>query len=126
MPDYIEFSADDLERGERLAVEWTKLPFPQSWEELEAGVNQWLRLVWGPDWRCPHCHHRFWSVYEPIRLSSAPAWPIAEDSSYGVYPAIPVACAWCRQAYPVLLLSIFEPPPTTENRAADEATEASP
>jgi len=112
MPDYREFSPADMQRGEQLRPEWTKLPFPQSWKELEVGVNQWLQVVWGPDWKCPHCGHRFWFVLEGVAFGSAQAWPIPDTSSLGSYPVVPVACAWCRQATPILLLSIFESPAT--------------
>jgi len=110
VPSFREFSAAHIQIGERLFPEWTRRPFPRSWEEFEATVNEWLQIAWGADWRCPHCSHRFWIVLEAVRWDSAVAWPIGENSSYGVYPIVPVTCAWCRQITPVLLSAIFEKP----------------
>jgi hypothetical protein len=110
MPHFRRYSADHVQRGELLFPEWTRRPFPSSWETFEATVIEWLELVW-PDWKCPHCGHQFWYVLEPVRLDSALAWPIAGGSTYGVYPVAPVACSWCKQVTPILLLPIFEPPP---------------
>jgi hypothetical protein len=91
---------------------WTRLPFPQSGEELKRGVDRWLDVAWGPNWRCPHCRNRFWMVLEPIRLAGASAWPGMDGPSLGAYPAVPVVCARCTQITPVLLVRIFAPPPT--------------
>jgi hypothetical protein len=64
---------------------WTRPPFPQSWEEFERGVNQWLDLTWGPDWRCPQCGNRFWMVLETVSLAAATAWPGREGPNTGAY-----------------------------------------
>jgi len=125
VPDYRRYSKIPLEEGESLSAPgWTKLPFPKSWDELDAGVVQWLEMVWGPEWRCPHCKHRFWSVLEAVRLDSASAWPVAEDSFLGVYPVVPVVCAWCRQITPVLLFTIFERPESTDSTTSDSPGES--
>lgn len=110
MPHFERFSTANLKRGEQLFPDWTKRPFPSSWGEFEATVIEWLELAW-PDWKCPHCSHEFWQVLEAVRLDSAVSWPIAESSSFGSYPIVPVACTWCKQVTPVLLFSIFESPP---------------
>ena len=111
MPNFRQYGSADVSAGEALIPEWTKLPPPRTWEELENGVNSWLDLVWGPEWRCPYCRHRFWSVLEPVKLEAAPAWPIAATSNYGSYPTVPVSCIFCRQTTPVLLSAIFESAP---------------
>jgi hypothetical protein len=113
VPYFRRYSVPHLQLGEDLSPEWTKRPFPSSWDEFEATVVEWLELVW-PDWKCPHCGHQFWQVLEAVRLDSAMSWPIAEGSSYGAYPVVPVACSWCRQVTPVLLFSIFESPPPAD------------
>jgi hypothetical protein len=107
VPHFKAFSAADIQAGEHLDPGWTLLPFPRNWDELEGGVNKYLDAVW-PDWRCPHCKHRFWAVLEPVRLESATAWPIKANSNYGAYPVVPVVCTWCKQVTPILLFSIFE------------------
>lgn len=100
---------------------WTKLPYPESWAELEAGVSSWLDQAWGPEWRCPHCRNGFWGLLEAVRLQSAP-WPIEDTSSYGSYPAIPVFCTRCRTIFPVVLFAIFDKPPDD----ADDAGQGEP
>lgn len=107
MPHFREYKGAHLQIGEMLIPDWTKRPFPTSWDEFEAAVIDWVNLVW-PEWSCPHCKHRFWSVLEAVRLDSAVAWPIKDDSSHGAYPVVPVACSWCGQTTPILLLRIFE------------------
>jgi hypothetical protein len=115
MPHFRQFSVAHVQLGEKLLPEWTKRPFPSSWEEFEAVLIEWVELVW-PDWECPHCGHKFWQALEAVRLESAVAWPIKADSNYGAYPVVPVACTWCQQATPILLFSIFEPPSTAANK----------
>jgi hypothetical protein len=110
MPHLQQYSAAHIQLGEKLLPEWTKRPFPSSWEAFEATVIEWVELVW-PDWSCPHCDHKFWQVLEAVKLESASAWPIGEGSSFGSYPVVPISCVWCRQLTPILLYSIFEPPP---------------
>jgi len=91
-------------------MDWTPLPFPQTWDELHAGVLAWLDKAWGPDWHCPHCGNGRWIIAEAAILDSARRWPIAEGSSFGVYPAIPVACSRCRDMSLIHAFSIFERP----------------
>jgi len=111
MPSFERYVEDSSDEERLFPPEWTKLPFPQSWEKFERGVDQWLGVAWGPDWKCPQCGHRFWMVLEPILLGAATSWPGRERPNSGAYPAVPVACAWCMQITPVLLFTIFEPPP---------------
>jgi hypothetical protein len=118
MPHLRRYSTVHLQLGEKLTPEWTRRPFPRRWEEFEAIVTEWLELVW-PDWKCPHCGHQFWQVLEAVRLDSATQWPIADGSSFGAYPIVPVACVWCGQVTPILLFSIFEPQGPTANEPQD-------
>jgi hypothetical protein len=112
MPNYGDADATSLTESEPYFVitDWEKLPYPQTWADLEAGVDVWLDKVWGADWQCPHCHNRYWGLLEAVGLDSAP-WPIEDSSSYGSYPAIPVFCTRCRSIFPVVLFAIFEKPP---------------
>jgi hypothetical protein len=112
MPDYDEIGADDLQTA---ILPWTKLPFPTTVEEYEAGVNAWLDLAWGPEWRCPQCRNRFWLVLEAVGLRGALRWPVSETSaSPGAYPAAPITCTRCRWIMLLHARGIFEDPPPVE------------
>jgi hypothetical protein len=119
MPSFERYVEESREDDDPIIIpDWTRLPFPQSWEEFERGVDRWLDVVWGPDWRCPHCGNRFWMVLEPVGLNGVPAWPGKNGQSLGYYPTVPVACARCTQLTPVLLGRIFEP--STSPEPSDE------
>ena len=110
MPHLRQYSGGHVQSGEELVAQWEKRPFPTTWEDFEAAVIEFVVMAW-PNWSCPHCKHRFWNVLEPVKLESSVAWPIKEGSTYGTYPVVPVACTWCHQVTPILLLSIFDAPP---------------
>lgn len=111
MPNFKRY-LDEVRDGDQVMVpDWTKLPFPKSWEEFERGVDSWLDVAWGPDWRCPHCGTRFWMLLEPVALKAASAWPGKYGENRGYYPTVPVACVHCTQVTPILLTRIFEQPP---------------
>ena len=90
-----------------------RLPRPNTWNELLAGMVVWLGEHWSDDAHvrraCGNCGSADWEVGPVVSFDSDPRWPVPPDSRHGSFPYFQVGCRSCGSTLLINALLVFEP-----------------